>query len=114
MDKIREIETSQLRTDLPEFAVGDTVAVRIRIKEGDKTLIRLFRGVVIAKKGGKGSRATFTVRKISGGVGVERVFPYHSPVISSIKVLKRGKVRKSKIYYLRERTGKAAKIKERR
>lgn len=114
MQVIKEIEASQLRSDLPEFSVGDTIAVRIRIKEGDKTLVRLFRGVVIAKKGGSGSKASFTVRKISGGIGVERVFPFHSPVISSIKVIRKGKVRRSKIYYLRGRTGKAAKIKERR
>ncbi|MBN1149790.1 50S ribosomal protein L19 [candidate division WOR-3 bacterium] len=114
MEKIKTIEASQMTNEVPQFSVGDTVAVRIKIKEGDKTLIRLFKGAVIAMKNGKGARGTFTVRKISDGVGVERVFPLHSPVISSIKVLKKGKVRRAKLYYLRQRTGKATKIKERR
>ncbi|MBN1619416.1 50S ribosomal protein L19 [candidate division WOR-3 bacterium] len=114
MEELKAIEASQMSQNAPEISVGDTVAVRIKIKEGDKTLIRLFKGDVIAMKNGKGSRGTFTVRKISDGVGVERIFPIHSPVISSVKVLKKGKVRRSKLYYMRQRTGKAAKIKERR
>lgn len=114
MQVIREIETSQIRDDLPEFSVGDTVAVRIKIVEGEKSLKRLFKGVVISNNGGRGQRATFTVRKISGGIGVERTFPVNSPSIIDIKVLRKGKVKQSKIFYLRKRTGKAAKIKERR
>lgn len=113
MEKVKIIEMSQMRNEIPQFSVGDSVAVRIKIKEGEKTLIRLFKGTVIAMKGGKGARGTFTVRKISDGVGVERVFPIHSPIISSIKVLKKGKVRRAKLYYLRQRTGKAVKVKER-
>lgn len=114
MEKVKAIEASQMTQEVPDISVGDTVAVRIKIKEGDKTLIRLFKGAVIAMNNGKGARGTFTVRKISDGVGVERVFPIHSPIISSVKLLKKGKVRRAKLYYMRERKGKATKIKERR
>lgn len=110
---IREIEAQQLRTDLPEFRVGDTVRVHVRIKEGNRERIQNFEGVVIARKG-QGATETFTVRKISYGVGVERIFPLHSPKIAELDVVRRGKVRRAKLYYLRNLSGKAARIKERR
>lgn len=111
MKELIEIERRFLRTDLPEFRPGDTVRVYFRIKEGDKERIQPFEGVVIRKRGG-GTGATFTVRKISYGVGVERIFPIHSPLIEKVEVLKKGKVRRARLYYLRERTGKRAKVKE--
>lgn len=111
MDIVREIENEQLR-DVPEFDAGDTVRVNVRVREGEKERTQAFEGICIAKKGG-GSNETFTVRKVSAGIGVERVFPLHSPMIESIKVVRRGHVRRAKLYYLRARKGKAARIRER-
>lgn len=113
MSQLLEVERSYLKEDLPEFRPGDTLKVHVRVVEGKKERIQIFQGVVIARKGG-GTRETFTVRKISGGIGVERVFPLHSPVIDRIEVVRRGKVRRAKLYYLRELRGKAARIAERR
>jgi large subunit ribosomal protein L19 len=113
METIRQIEREMMRLDLPAFAAGDTVKVHVKIKEGEKERIQAFQGVVISKRGG-GTGATFTVRKVSYGIGVERIFPLHSPVIDKIDVVTRGRVRRSKIYYLRKLRGKAARIKERR
>ena len=110
---IEKIEKKQKRNDLPKFEVGDNVKVHVRIKEGEKTRIQIFEGLVIAKKH-SGTKETFTVRKISYGIGVERTFPVHSPKIEKIEVTRRGKVRRAKINYLRTRTGKAAKVKEAR
>jgi len=113
MDVITNLEREQMRIDLPAFRSGDSIRVHTRIKEGDKERIQIFQGVVIRKrKGGLG--ATFTVRKISYGVGVERIFPLHSPNIDRIEVLTRGKVRRARLYYMRKLRGKAARIKERR
>ncbi|SHK12008.1 50S ribosomal protein L19 [Tepidibacter formicigenes] len=111
MDIIRAIENEQLRNDVPDFGPGDTVKVYLKIKEGKRERIQLFEGVVIKRQGG-GARETFTVRKISFGVGVEKILPVHSPKIEKIEVTRRGKVRRAKINYIRERVGKAAKIKE--
>lgn len=108
---IEAIEKEGLRTDIPAFKVGDTVRVNVRVIEGTRERLQAFEGVVIAKKNG-GIRETFTVRRVSFGVGVERTFPVHSPKIGSIQVVKIGKVRRAKLYYLRNLTGKAAKIKE--
>ena len=108
---VEEITASQLRSDLPEFKSGDEVKVSVRIIEGNKSRIQVFQGVVIQRRGG-GVNATFTVRKVSSGIGVERTFPLHSPNIASIEVLRRGKVRRNKITYIRKRSGKAARIKE--
>ena len=108
---VKEITASQLRNDLPEFNSGDEVKVSVRIVEGNKTRIQNFQGVVICRRGG-GVSATFTVRKMSGGIGVERTFPLHSPSIASIEVVRKGKVRRNKITYIRKRSGKAARIKE--
>ena len=108
---VEEITASQLRTDLPEFSSGDEIKVSVRIIEGNKSRIQVFQGVVIQRRGG-GVNATFTVRKVSSGIGVERTFPLHSPNIASIEVLRRGKVRRNKITYIRKRSGKAARIKE--
>lgn len=112
MNVILELEKSMMRSDLPDFRSGDTIAVHYKIREGDRERIQVFEGVVIAKKGG-GVRETFIVRKVSYGVGVERIFPLHSPLIDKIEVKKRGKVRKAKLYYLRGRSKKASRIKER-
>lgn len=109
---IQQLEQEQLRTDIPAFAQGDTVRVQVRVKEGGKERLQAFEGIVIAKRN-RGLHSAFTVRKISNGEGVERVFQTHSPVIDSITVKRRGAVRKAKLYYLRERTGKSARIKER-
>ncbi|MDH3285312.1 MAG: 50S ribosomal protein L19 [Acidobacteriota bacterium] len=112
---IRSMEAGQLRPakEIPEFRAGDTVKVHVRVREGDKERIQLFQGVVIGRKHGAASpRATFRVRKISSGLGVERVFPLHSPLIAKIEVVRRGRVRRAKLYYLRERSGKAARIRE--
>jgi large subunit ribosomal protein L19 len=108
------IETQQeyLRGDIPDFRTGDTVRVNVRVREGDKERIQAFEGVCIARKHG-GVNETFTVRKISSGVGVERIFPLHSPMVASIDVVRRGRVRRAKLYYLRNLRGKAARIKER-
>ena len=108
---VEEITASQLRTDLPEFKSGDEVKVSVRIIEGNKSRIQVFQGVVIQRRGG-GVNATFTVRKVSSGIGVERTFPVHSPNIAGIQVVRRGKVRRNKITYIRKRSGKAARIKE--
>ena len=114
MSKIIEaITKSQLRTDIPEFKAGDTVVVNYRIIEGSRERIQAFEGTVIKRQGG-GVGETFTVRRLSYGVGVERTFPVHSPRIADIKVVKRGKVRRAKLYYLRSRQGKAAKVKEKK
>jgi large subunit ribosomal protein L19 len=109
MNPMEVVEREQLRTDLPDFRVGDTVKVHVKIVEGEKERIQPFEGVVIRKKAG-GIRSTFTVRKISYGIGVERVFPTHSPRIDRIDVLSRGKVRRAKLFYLRNLKGKAARI----
>ncbi|MBF1051414.1 MAG: 50S ribosomal protein L19 [Peptostreptococcaceae bacterium] len=111
MEKIREIEKSQLKQDLPNFGPGDTVKVHIKVKEGKRERIQIFEGVVIKRQNG-GIRETFTVRKISFGVGVEKIFPLHSPSVEKIEVTRKGKVRRAKINYLRQRSGKAAKVKE--
>lgn len=111
-DLISLIETTQLKDDRPEFEPGDTVNVHLRVVEGDKERIQQYEGVVLQRRG-SGSSETFTVRKISSGIGVERIFPLHSPRIAKIDVVRRGRVRRSKLFYLRERAGKAARIKER-
>lgn len=108
---VNEVTASQLRNDLPEFSSGDEVRVSVRIIEGNKSRIQNFQGVVIMRRGG-GISETFTVRKMSSGVGVERTFPLHSPVIASIAVIRRGKVRRNKITYIRKLSGKSARIKE--
>jgi large subunit ribosomal protein L19 len=110
---IEQLEKEQMRMDLPNFRPGDTVKVHVKIKEGEKERIQVFEGIVIRRRSG-GSRASFTVRKISYGVGVERIFPTHSPVIDRIEVLQRGKVRRAKLYYLRQLRGKAARIRTER
>lgn len=111
MDIIRQIENEQLRKEIFDFNVGDTIVVGYRVKEGNRERVQAFEGTVI-KIQGKGSRATFTVRRVLQGVGVERTFPVHSPKIETLKVLRRGKVRRAKLFYLRDRQGKAAKVKE--
>jgi large subunit ribosomal protein L19 len=113
MNKVDLVESSRLRDDIPEFWPGDTVKVNVRVVEGTRSRIQVYEGVVLGRKGG-GLRETFTVRKISFGVGVERTFPLHSPVIESVEVTRRGKVRRAKLYYLRDRVGKKARIKEKR
>ena len=112
-DKLLLAEKAGLRSDVPPFAPGDTVKVHVKVKEGEKERIQVFQGLVIARKGG-GVRETFTVRKISQGVGVERTFPVHSPVLEQIEVERHGQVRRAKLYYLRDRRGKAARIAEKR
>jgi large subunit ribosomal protein L19 len=111
MNALNIVEKDEMRTDLPEFRVGDTIRVHVKIKEGDKERIQVFEGVVIARKNGD-LRSTFTVRKTSFGQGVERIFPLHSPIIDKIEVAKKGRVRRAKLYYLRALRGKAAKIKD--
>ena len=108
-----ETQKEWLRTDLPPFRAGDTVRVNVRVKEGDKERLQAFEGVCLAVRG-SGVSATFTVRKISNGIGVERIFPVHSPMIAEITVVRRGRVRRAKLYYLRHLTGKATRIKERK
>jgi large subunit ribosomal protein L19 len=112
-DILREAEKNSLRGDVPAFSPGDSIRVHVKVKEGEKERIQVFAGVVIARRGG-GARETFTVRKISGGIGVERVFPLHSPVIERIDVDRKGDVRRAKLYYLRNLKGKAARIEEKR
>ena len=111
MDKIQAFASEQLKTELPKFGIGDGVKVYIRITEGEKQRIQLFEGTVIARHGG-GISETFTVRRVSYGVGVEKTFPLHSPNVDKIEVYREGKVRRAKLYYLRSRVGKAAKVKE--
>ncbi len=113
MNKLQEVTKELLKKDIPDFSPGDTISMDIRVVEGDKERIQRFQGVVIARKNG-GIEETITVRKISSGVGVERIFPIHSPMISSIKVIRYGKVRRAKLHYLRNLTGKAARIQEKR
>jgi len=110
---IAELEQAQIRSDIPAFRPGDTLKVHVRVTEGNRSRIQVFQGVVIRRQGG-GARETFTVRKVSYGVGVERTFPVHTPAIEQIEVVTRGQVRRAKLYYLRELRGKAARIKERR
>ena len=113
MNKLQEAGKDQIRDDLPEFSPGDTVSIEVRVIEGGKERLQTFKGVVISKSGG-GIEETFTVRKISGGIGVERIFPLHSPMINSLKVDRKGKVRRAKLHYLRGLTGKATRITEKR
>jgi large subunit ribosomal protein L19 len=113
MRQLEEIRREGLREDLPEFAPGDTIRVSVRVREGEKERLQAFEGVCIARRGA-GISETFTVRKVSGGVGVERVFPLHSPMVNRIQVVRRGRVRRAKLYYLRKLAGKAARIRERR
>ncbi|MCR5735409.1 MAG: 50S ribosomal protein L19 [Lachnospiraceae bacterium] len=111
-DIIKNIEAEQLKESVPEFSVGDTVRVHAKIKEGNRERIQVFEGTVLKRQGGS-SRETFTVRKSSNGVGVEKTWPLHSPNVDKIEVVKRGKVRRAKLFYLRDRVGKRAKVKER-
>ncbi len=111
MDMLHTVTANQLRTDIPEFRAGDTLTVHVRVIEGDKERVQVFQGVCIKRKGG-GINETFTVRKISNGVGVERIFPLHSPRLAKIEVTRRGRIRRAKLYYLRDLKGKAARIKE--
>jgi len=113
MNTLDQVEAAYLRDDLPNFSSGDTVRVHVRVVEGGRERVQTFEGVVIARKGG-GLRESFTVRKISFGVGVERIFPLHAPIIQKIEVTRRGDVRRAKLYYLRDRVGKATRIKEKR
>ncbi|NTV34233.1 MAG: 50S ribosomal protein L19 [Desulfobacteraceae bacterium] len=113
MDVIEALEREQMRLDIPDFRSGDTVKVHAKIKEGDKERIQIFQGVVIRKRKGK-MGATFTVRKVSYGIGVERIFPLHSPNIDKVEIVSRGKVRRGRLYYMRGLKGKAARIKEKR
>ena len=114
MDLIRSIEAESLKTELPEFRSGDRVRVHVRVVEGEKSRTQVYEGDVIARRGGIGLRATFTVRKTSGGIGVERIFPIHSPNVQKIEVVRLGQVRRAKLYYLRDLRGKKARIRERR
>ena len=110
-DIIKEIEAAQLKESVPEFRVGDTVRVHNKIKEGNRERIQIFEGTIIKRQNG-GARETFTVRKNSNGIGVEKTWPLHSPSVANVEVVRRGKVRRAKLYYLRDRVGKAAKVKE--
>lgn len=111
MDALKLISQSSLKSEMPVINVGDTVKVHVRITEGDKSRIQIFEGTVIAKKHG-GINETFTVRRVAHGCGIERVFPVHSPVVEKVEIVRSGKVRRAKLYYLRDRVGKAAKVKE--
>ena len=111
MNALELISNTSIKKQIPDFNVGDTVKVDVNIKEGNRERIQIFEGTVIAKKG-SGISSTFTVRRVSYGVGIERVFPLHSPNVKDVKVIRKGKVRRSKLYYLRNRVGKAAKVKE--
>lgn len=111
MDALKLISNSSLKAEVPELNIGDTVKVHVKIKEGDKSRIQVFEGTIIAKKHG-GINETFTVRRVAHGCGIERVFPVHSPVVDKVEVVRRGRVRRAKLYYLRDRVGKAAKVKE--
>ncbi|MFA6941766.1 MAG: 50S ribosomal protein L19 [Clostridiaceae bacterium] len=112
LDVIKEIEALQIKTDIPEFNVGDTVKVSVKIKEGTRERIQAFEGTVLKRQNG-GLRENFTVRRVAYGVGVERTFPVNSPYIEKIEIIRKGKVRRAKLFYLRERVGKSAKVKER-
>lgn len=111
MDYLKEIAKDSLKEEIPSFEIGDTVRVDVNIREGDRERIQAFEGTVIARKG-SGVAETFTVRRVSYGVGVERVFPIHSPNVKAVKIVRKGHVRRAKLYYLRDRVGKAAKVKE--
>ena len=111
MDALKTISASSLKTETPKFNIGDTIKVGVNIREGEKERVQMFEGTVIAKKG-SGVAETFTVRRVSYGVGVERVFPIHSPNVVSVEIIRHGRVRRSKLYYLRDRVGKASKVKE--
>lgn len=111
MDIIKALEQEQLRSDLPVLSIGDYVKVHLKVKEGSRERIQIFEGTVIAKKG-SGLKETFTVRRLSYGVGVERILPVHSPKINAIEIVRKGKIRRAKLYYLRDRVGKAAKVRE--
>jgi large subunit ribosomal protein L19 len=113
MDRMAVVAREGLRTDLPEFHPGDTIKVMVRVREGDKERLQAFEGLCLGKRGG-GINETFRVRKVSAGVGVERVFPLHSPSVATIEVVRRGRVRRAKLYYIRHVSGKAARIKEKR
>ena len=113
MNTLDALDAESLRSDIPDFRPGDTLKVHVRVVEGNRQRVQLFQGVVIRRQG-SGARETFTVRKVSFGVGVERTFPVHSPIIARIEVVTRGDVRRAKLYYLRDRIGKRAKIKEKR
>lgn len=113
MDPMTTVTREGLRTDIPAFAPGDTIKVMVRVREGDKERLQAFEGVCVARKGG-GVEETFTVRKVSASVGVERIFPLHSPSIAGIEVVRRGRVRRAKLYYLRKLSGKGARIREKR
>ena len=113
MDIVEQVSREQLRSDIPQFGPGDTLRVNVRVREGEKERIQAFEGICIARKGG-GVSETFTVRKVSSGIGVERIFPVHSPVLESIEVVRRGRVRRAKLYYLRALRGKASRIREKR
>ena len=112
MDALKMMSAASLKENAPSFNIGDTIRVEVKIREGNNERLQAFEGTVIAKRG-SGVAETFTVRRVSYGVGVERVFPLHSPNVDSVKIIRRGKVRRSKLYYLRDRVGKAAKVKER-
>jgi large subunit ribosomal protein L19 len=109
MDIIKTIEDREAGEKVPDFGPGDTVKVAVKVKEGDKERIQIFQGVVISRKAG-GTRESFTVRKVSGGIGVERIFPLHSPTVGTVEIVQRGKTRRAKLYYMKERKGKAARI----
>ena len=111
MDALKLISQESMKTEKPQFSIGDTVKVHVNIKEGDKSRVQIFEGTVIARKHG-GISETFTVRRLSHGCGVERVFPVHSPVVEKVEIVRKGRVRRAKLYYLRDRVGKAAKVKE--
>ncbi len=113
MEYLAEIQREGLRTDIPEFSPGDTVRVQVRVREGEKERLQAFEGVCIGRRGG-GMHESFTLRKVSSGIGVERIFPLHSPSLGEIKVVRRGRVRRAKLHYLRKLSGKAARIRERR
>ena len=111
MELVRKVTENQMRTDIPDFKAGYTVIVNVRIREGEKERIQAFEGVVISREG-RGIAEKYTVRKISSGIGVERTFPVHSPIVESVKVVRRGKVRRAKLFYLRQRSGKSARLTE--
>ncbi len=111
MDALKLIEQSSMKSEKPDLCIGDVVKVHVRIKEGEKTRIQLFEGTIIAKKHG-GVNETFTVRRVAHGCGIERVFPVHSPSVEKVEIVRKGRVRRAKLYYLRDRVGKAAKVKE--